>query len=150
MAKSMLERSRFFMRNNSLQCMTARTFTQCDQMINRLFKIYSKDLRKKQLNHTVQMDLKCEGAFLAEWDLYELILFHLINNAVKFSNSGGSITVTLSPRETWQDQISHTTLKTVVRDRGVGIADDKIKSIRQSLIEQTSQKQIILSHAGVH
>lgn len=49
------------------------------------------------------MDLKCEGAFLAEWDLYELILFHLINNAVKFSNSGGSITVTLSPRETWHD-----------------------------------------------
>lgn len=49
------------------------------------------------------MDLKCEGAFLAEWDVYELILFHLINNAVKFSNSGGNISVTLSPRETVHD-----------------------------------------------
>ena len=97
-------------------------------------------MKKKQLNPIVSMDQKFDGAFLAEWDLYELILFHLINNAVKFSNSDGSITVTLSPRETWQDQISLMTLKTVVRDRGVGIADDKIKSIKKSLTEQVSYK----------
>ena len=98
----------------------------------------------------IQLDLKYDGVFLAEWDLYELILFHLIGNAVKFSNSGGSITVVLSPRETFIDSMSRTTLKTVVRDRGVGITDDKMKSIKQILAEQTSQKHIILSHAGVH
>lgn len=129
MAMSMLQRQRFFS-SSSVYRMTARTFQQCDKMVERVFHIHAKDLSKKQLSYMIQMDLKYEGVFLAEWDLYELILFHLIGNAVKFSNSGGSITVVLSPRETFIDSMSRTTLKTVVRDRGVGITDDKMKSIK--------------------
>ena len=53
MANSMLKRSRFFLPNNSVQRMSASTFEQTDAMINRLFMIYQKDLKKKQLNHIV-------------------------------------------------------------------------------------------------
>ena len=75
------------------------------------------------------MDMKDEGTSLAEWELYELILFHLIGNSVKFSNSGGRVTVVLSLRETLVDSMLRTTLKTIVRDRGIGITDEKLKNI---------------------
>ena len=132
MALSMLQRQRFFSTNNVLG-LQARTFKQCDKMIERVFQVFEKDLNKKQLSFLIQIDLKFTGIFLAEWELYELILFHLIGNAVKFSNSGGSITVVLSPRETISEQGSQTTLKTVVRDRGIGISEERLAKIKSTL-----------------
>ena len=117
-------------------------------MIERVFKVFEKDMNKKQLSFLIQTDLKFPGTFLAEWELYELILFHIVCNAVKFSNSGGSITVILSPREILIEGVASTTLKTTVRDRGVGISEEKIKKIKQVLIDQSNPKQMILTHAG--
>jgi len=76
---------------------------------------------------------------LAEWPVYELILFHLIGNAVKFSKTGGSISVILSPREV-EDQLS---LKTCVRDNGLGISEEKLEIIRKSIDQSLNPKVLI-------
>ena len=102
----------------------------------------------KQLSFQIQTDLKYPGVFLAEWELYELILFHLVGNAVKYSKSNGKISVVLSPQETVLDQIHQTMLKTVVRNQGVGISEDKIKKIKQVLVIQSNPKQTIMTHAS--
>lgn len=38
-------------------------------------------------------NFKC--CLMAEWELFELFLFHLISNAAKFSSTGGCISVNL-------------------------------------------------------
>ena len=52
MAMSMLQRQRFFS-SSSVYRMTARTFQQCDKMVERVFRIHAKDLSKKQLSYII-------------------------------------------------------------------------------------------------
>ena len=66
---------------------------------------------------------------LGEWELFELIIFQLLGNAVKFSNMGACITISV---EVLKSQ-SQYYLKTSVIDCGTGILQGKLDSIRRAL-----------------
>ena len=40
------------------------------------------------------MEGKSLRKLLGEWELYEIIVYQLVSNSIKFSNVGGCITVT--------------------------------------------------------
>ena len=96
MALSMLKRQRLFS-VNSVLALSPQTMQDVDQQIENVFRVFELQLRHKQLSFQIQTDCQCLGIFLAEWELYELILFHLLSNAVKFSTTGGCIIIILSP-----------------------------------------------------
>ena len=52
MIMSMLQRQRFFS-SSTVYRMTARTFKQCDEMIERIFKIHANDVNLKQLSYMI-------------------------------------------------------------------------------------------------
>ena len=63
------------------------------------------------------MPSKIYESLMVPWDKYELVLFQLVSNAIKYSDAGGSIIVTLSISK----ELGRTVLKTKVIDTGVGI-----------------------------
>ena len=66
---------------------------------------------------------------MGEWELFELIVYQLVSNAIKFSNVGGCITVNAYILRS-QDQYL---LKTTVIDSGTGILQGKLDVMNQSL-----------------
>lgn len=71
---------------------------------------------------------------LGEWELYELIVFQLLNNAIKFSNVGGCITI---EAEVLRSQKNDSyMLQTTVIDSGTGILQGKLDSIRTALTKK--------------
>jgi len=74
-------------------------FPKIEKMIQGVLKVFDAQLCSKQLTIEVTRSrdkFLSKGAFLAEWPIYELILFHLIGNAVKFSKTGGNVWIFIS------------------------------------------------------
>ena len=69
---------------------------------------------------------------MAEWELFELIIYQLVNNAVKYSNPGNCITV--SALIIFNEDQS--LLKTTIVDSGEGIVQDKLEDINRALEEK--------------
>ena len=83
----------------------------------------------KLLRYRIQFDSQNLRKLLGEWELYELIIFQLISNAIKFSNAGGCIIIDTHVIK-YQDQFL---LQTSVIDTGIGINQGKLESIRSAL-----------------
>lgn len=90
----------------------------------------------------IQTDIDSSDVLLAEWEIYELIIFHLVGNAVKYSSHGEIITVVLSlQHDSFSDQIiPQVTLNTVVKNRGAGMSEEKMNNIRQVLSDKSNPK----------
>ena len=83
----------------------------------------------KLLRYRIQFDSQNLRKLLGEWELYELIIFQLISNAIKFSNAGGCILIDTHVIK-YQDQFL---LQTSVIDTGIGIIQGKLESIKSAL-----------------
>ena len=83
-------------------------------------------MQDKLLTYRIQIDGKNVRKLLGEWELFELIVYQLVSNAIKFSNVGGCITVTVYILRS-QDQ-QHL-LKTTIIDSGTGILQGKLDSM---------------------
>ena len=79
---------------------------------------------------------------MADWEIFELIIFHLITNAVKYSNTGGNVIVKLS--------LSHDPLQLsfMVRDRGVGMSEEKLARVKTELEQSLNVKKIVQWEGG--
>jgi signal transduction histidine kinase len=89
-----------------------------DIAINQTIRLYQHLIDKKKINLSIK-NIKCEG--YADKDLYALITRNLIQNAVKFTPHGKSITISVEEREN--------TVDTIIEDTGVGISKNIIDKI---------------------
>lgn len=64
----------------------------------------------------------------ADWRLFQLALFNILQNAVKFNLNKGSINVDLSIRKDEFDA-SLNILETIITDSGIGIEDEIIPTL---------------------
>ena len=69
---------------------------QIDMMIENLVRIFESSLASKQMTFKIHFEDKFGHCLMAEWELFELLLFHLISNAAKFSSTGGCIAINLA------------------------------------------------------
>ena len=76
---------------------------------------------------------KCDPALAvrADRDKLQQILLNLLTNAIKFTNAGGSITVTC--------EVSDATVSVLVTDTGVGIPADKLAAIFEPFVQIDSR-----------
>ena len=64
-------------------------------MIENLVRLFESYLTRKQMTFRIAFEDQFTHCLMAEWELFELFMFHLIGNAAKFSSTGGCISVNL-------------------------------------------------------
>ena len=73
-----------------------RNLNEVENMVHNVLRCFEETLCDKQLTfeivHSSSPNMKKVG-YLTEWPVYELILYHLIGNAVKYSKTGGNIQI---------------------------------------------------------
>jgi PAS domain S-box-containing protein len=89
------------------------------------FALFSHNMKKKGITGKIELDESLPG--MANGDPVRLrqIIYNLVNNAVKFTESG---TITL---RAWSEQVTSVRLKLFVsiEDTGIGISPDRLDSI---------------------
>lgn len=104
-------------------------------LIERVFDIYEQEARKKKV--ALKAEIPETADAMVDYNHLDLVLRNLVNNALKFSNSGGEIVVTA---EEMEDQV-----QIHVSDNGVGITEKVQESLfnleEHSTIEGTRGEQ---------
>ena len=65
----------------------------------------------------------------ADWRLYQLIIFNIIQNAVKYNKTEGAITITTELKEPNQNLPNHMIFETVITDDGKGIEESRVPKL---------------------
>ncbi len=103
------------------------TWVEPDLIIERVLAMQGLMAEKKGI--TVQLDMKTGIRVLSDAEMLEVIIRNLVNNALKFTPQGGTISLSVV-EEPAQCTIS-------VRDNGVGMADEDVKNIFNGRIQST-------------
>ena len=72
-------------------------------------------------------------SILADWNNYKLILFNVIQNAVKYNSENGTILILLSLKN--RQSTNEHELETEVIDTGIGISEDRQKMLFKPFLE---------------
>jgi len=93
-----------------------------EQLVSQTIELYKRIAEKKNIRvkHIKNEDL----SFLTDKEMYKIALRNLISNAVKYSNKGGNVEISY--------ELSDQKLTTYVKDSGVGVSTEKLKSILSS------------------
>lgn len=95
-----------------------------------ILKIYNENIKQKQLQITLNYNLKNEFAMaFCDKNLYETIIRNLISNAIKFSHPESEIKITFSDYNDKFMQIS-------VTDTGIGISEEDIPKLFRDDIDR--------------
>lgn len=111
------------------------------QMIVRIRKSIKAAIQYKNLQLKVHVDDSIPGSIVGDVNRVERILFHLAENAIKFSDEG---TVTINVSEEQLDE-NEVTLRIAVTDSGPGISEDYLPHIfdcRQRSRSEFSKKPV--------
>ena len=99
--------------------------------------IFTMNVKNKGLDFMLEVDEHIPNALLLDATRIRQILFNLVGNAVKFTDSG---CITLRATALNENTIHSTVdLKIDVEDTGIGIDEDKIASIFESFQQQEGQ-----------
>ena len=114
---SRIEAGKMCIRNERFELSTLK------DAVSDLFDLTARD---KGLSLEFELDERLPGVVVGDESRIRQILFNLVGNAVKFTQTG-SIKVEASPLATWDDK-PYRVLFTVC-DTGEGIADEQLKSV---------------------
>ncbi|ODN30093.1 histidine kinase N-terminal 7TM domain-containing protein [Fervidobacterium thailandense] len=89
-------------------------------------KLYEAKAREKGVDYFVNIDENISGCLYADSIRIQQVLFNLINNAIKFTPSGGKVTITVEKRAESDDSEE---IFFSVKDTGIGIPKDRLKII---------------------
>ncbi len=68
---------------------TNLSHSDIEAMIHGVLQVFDDLLTQKQLSFKVQMPSKIHESLMVPWDKYELVLFQLVSNAIKYSDALG-------------------------------------------------------------
>jgi signal transduction histidine kinase len=111
-----------------------------------------RDLAQKVLNNYESFSRKNEieisllakedpGLVFADVDRVKAVLSHLVDNAIRYSNSKGKVSIVL---ENLSDHISCSVI-----DEGVGLSEDEVKKVFSKFFRGTGQMRYQTSGAGI-
>ncbi|MCU7495699.1 MAG: hypothetical protein HF314_17565 [Ignavibacteria bacterium] len=106
-------------------------------LLNEISRIFSQTLRQKSVDFKMEIDPGVPGKLMLDEVRLRQILFNLIGNAVKFTNSGR---VTLRLKANIKERESgKTDLFFEVSDTGIGIPEDQFELIFESFRQREGQ-----------
>lgn len=113
--------------------------------VNAALDIHMLQASNKSLSLTAHVDEDVPQALVGDPSRLRQILLNLISNAIKFTEQGTvEIRVTMASAPNGQDK--EKTLEFAVRDTGIGIPEDKQKTIFQSFLQ--ADDSITRKHGG--
>ena len=102
--------------------------------IKEVIEPFNQLIKRKELKITVQNDIESKNTeMVSDWKIYQLILFHFIQNAVKYNQSQGQIFINYYLQEKQRKSLSsiiatqNLELVTKIKDTGNGIEQDRIQ-----------------------
>lgn len=114
--------------------------------------VLSMEAKWEEKNINVELDLK-EISFTGDEELINLVWFNLINNAIKFTDEGGTISITARK--------GYDRVTVIIRDTGIGMDEETLKHIYEQFYRGRADgkyegnglglplvQRIILLHAG--
>ncbi|MBT3272769.1 MAG: HAMP domain-containing histidine kinase [Spirochaetales bacterium] len=111
-------------------------FSSIRKEIQTIFEQYASEAKERDVNLINQVPEQSD--FDANRDLFHMVFCNLLTNAIKYSPSGGNVTVTASPREGG--------VKIGVEDEGMGIEREEINRIFEDFYR--SRRARVLDDAG--
>lgn len=99
-------------------------------LVDNIILTLKPDADAKNIRFTLQVDNKIPPAVIAEKDVLSKILMILAGNALKYTEKG-SVSIGVFMKQQQNDVVS---LEFVVKDTGVGIAQDKLETIFETFI----------------
>ena len=112
-----------------------KTEITLQDLVKSLLNTFELRLEEKELTLNTQYDKKIPKQLLGDPVRFNQILFNLIDNAIKFSNKGGLIGVTVNLLEEDEKKIL---LEIIVSDTGIGIAPKNLKTIFSQYTQSNS------------
>ncbi len=100
--------------------------------------IFTQKMSKKELDFSMDIDDDVPHALMLDEVRIRQIIFNLINNAVKFTHSGG-IRIAVHAQAQAQDHSKYT-LSIAVEDTGIGIAESQMERVFESFAQQDGQR----------
>ena len=95
--------------------------------------LFNTKTRERNISYQVEIDTRISECIKIDILRVSQILSNLINNAVKFTNESGLVSVNISQKK---KSSGHESILFSVKDTGIGIAKDKIDTIFQSFIQE--------------
>lgn len=113
--------------NNEFELKESSTNSPED-IIEQIIQPFEMQMDLKKLRYVIDKDPQLNDLNLyADWRLYQLALFNILQNAVKFNNTNGKILIEIKLRrvEDMRQQI----LETIITDTGIGIIAELIPTL---------------------
>lgn len=125
--RSMISRQQYGDSNVMIQ-RSEKTRDEIETSVREVIEPFGLPMNEAGIELLVKNKIQsCEStSYLANWDMLNQALFHPMVNAVKFNKKDGQIKLTLQTRRI-NDQQAY--LQCILKDTGIGIAPDKIKSL---------------------
>jgi len=91
-------------------------------VIEEVFTLHREMAGQKSI--TIEADFEGGTTAFADKELIEIILRNLVSNAIKFTNEGGNVRITVT-----KDPENEHLMLLIVKDNGVGIPENRIKDL---------------------
>lgn len=107
----------------------SNTHFELRKIISNTLHLITVAAKEKGLSIRVKIDKEIPGIYLGDDLRLGQVLTNLVNNAVKFSHKGGSITLRVSIQD---ENVSDALLRFSIEDKGIGISHENQKKLFQS------------------
>ena len=94
-------------------------YFEIGSFIDRIADLFNDTARQKKI--TISTEISNNGKLFADRDMIDTVIRNLISNAIKFTPSGG--TITILTKQTQEEQI------VVIQDNGIGIKQEAIAKL---------------------
>lgn len=100
-----------------------------EQFIEEVLQPFEYQIKKKKMKVSIQRKDVNRPSIKADWRLYQLIIFNIIQNAVKYNKKEGTISVTTELKDSDQNLPNEMTFVTIIQDDGKGIQLERIPNL---------------------
>ena len=113
-------------------------------LITKILQQFNDQIQKSNISTNIENNIWTSGpkAFKlsTDWNIYNLILFNVIQNAVKYNNKNGSIHFGLDLK--FDEENNKIEMQTIIRDTGIGIEPERLKFMFKTFEELIENGQL--------
>ncbi len=111
------------------------TELKLSNLVGSIFATFELRLEEKELKVTQQYDKRIPKILLGDSVRITQVFLNLINNAIKFTNNGGNIGVSVNLKNQNEEKAI---IEIIVSDTGIGIPADKLETIFDPFTQSSS------------
>jgi len=115
-------------------------------IIDKLYSSIIHDINEKQLKFTIDAGLMSGKTVYVDNEKFLRILMNLLSNSIKFTPSGGEITLTIECIKSTDKKITD---KITVRDTGIGVSEKFIKKMFEPFSQERTKETSSIGGSGL-